>query len=70
MPCSSRDSDDVLVIEEEAFYVSGMPWQLPLKRHHYLMQGQRNYSIAYPKWLIICTLDLNLSTWRPGHYEM
>ena len=41
------DSDDVLVVEEEVFYVQGMPRKLPLKRPPCPAQGQRNYSIAY-----------------------
>ena len=63
------DSDDVLVVEEEAFYVWGMPWQLPLKRHHYPVRGRHNYSVTYPKLLIACTSDLRHSTQCPGHYK-
>ena len=41
------DSDDVLVVEEEAFYVRGMPRKLLLNCHHCLAWGRRNYSTAY-----------------------
>ena len=40
-------SDDVLVAEEEVFYVQGMPRKLPLKRHNWPARGRRNYSIAH-----------------------
>ena len=46
-PPSCLDSDDVLVIEKEAFYVWDMPRWLPLKRHHYSVRWWHNYSIAY-----------------------
>ena len=64
-------SDDVLVGEEEVFYVRGMPRKLPLKRCHWPARGGAIIqSLVYPKRLIACTSDLHHSTQRPEHYEI
>ena len=63
------DCDDVLVVEEEAFYVRGIPRKLPLKRHHCPARGGAK-SLIYPTWHIACTTDLHHLTPHPEHYEI
>ena len=64
---TALDSDDVLVVEEEAFLCVeyGHKTVITVWRGG----GEIIESLIYPILLIACTSDLHHSTQRPEHYE-